>query len=321
MTEEREKIPLVTFALFAYNQEKYIREAVEGALAQDYPNLEIIISDDASGDATWQFIQESVADYSGSHKIKLNRNSRNLGVTSHVNEVVSLSSGRLIVMAAGDDISVPSRVTRLFEAWREKGFPSGLVHSTAQPIDEQGTNILKPMQGEVVGLDKVSLQFFRDNRHRMLICGATPAYTRDLFEYFGPLMDGGLVEDAVLTFRAILRGQLIFVNEPLVSYRISSTSISGAVYSVRKPEQWLRWMTVQELKIRNHISDYALHIRESAASPDPNFVDYLSSTADGFAVARKMVSSSWIDRLIGIAKLPGPRAIRAKFRFALRFYA
>ena len=36
--------PLVTFALFAYNHEQYIREAVEGALAQDYPNLEIIIS-------------------------------------------------------------------------------------------------------------------------------------------------------------------------------------------------------------------------------------------------------------------------------------
>lgn len=37
--------PLVTFALFAYNQESCIREAVEGALAQDYENLEIILSD------------------------------------------------------------------------------------------------------------------------------------------------------------------------------------------------------------------------------------------------------------------------------------
>ena len=34
--------PLVTFALFAYNQEDYIREAVEGAFAQTYEPLEII---------------------------------------------------------------------------------------------------------------------------------------------------------------------------------------------------------------------------------------------------------------------------------------
>ena len=43
--------PLVTFALFAYNQEKYIREAVEGAFAQTYAPLEIILSDDCSTDS------------------------------------------------------------------------------------------------------------------------------------------------------------------------------------------------------------------------------------------------------------------------------
>lgn len=38
-TQER---PLVTFALFAYNQERFIREAVEGALAKTYSHLQII---------------------------------------------------------------------------------------------------------------------------------------------------------------------------------------------------------------------------------------------------------------------------------------
>ena len=42
--------PLVTFALFAYNQEQYIREAVEGAFSQTYEPLEIILSDDCSSD-------------------------------------------------------------------------------------------------------------------------------------------------------------------------------------------------------------------------------------------------------------------------------
>jgi len=40
--------PLVTFALLAYNQEEFIREAVEGAFALTYEQLEIILSDDCS---------------------------------------------------------------------------------------------------------------------------------------------------------------------------------------------------------------------------------------------------------------------------------
>jgi hypothetical protein len=46
--------PLVTFALFAYNQEKYIREAVEGAFAQTYEPIEVILSEDYSTDRTFE---------------------------------------------------------------------------------------------------------------------------------------------------------------------------------------------------------------------------------------------------------------------------
>ena len=60
--------PLVTFALFAYNQEDYIREAVQGALAQAYEPLEIILSDDCSSDRTYQIMQEMAVVYRGPHQ-------------------------------------------------------------------------------------------------------------------------------------------------------------------------------------------------------------------------------------------------------------
>ena len=66
--------PLVTFALFAYNQEKYIREAIEGAFAQTYEPLEIILSDDCSVDRTFEIMTEMVVNYRGKHCIKLNKN-------------------------------------------------------------------------------------------------------------------------------------------------------------------------------------------------------------------------------------------------------
>ena len=60
---------LVTFALFAYNQEKFIREAVEGAFSQTYEPLEIILSDDYSSDRTFEIIERMAAEYTGPHRV------------------------------------------------------------------------------------------------------------------------------------------------------------------------------------------------------------------------------------------------------------
>ena len=53
MNNER---PLVSFCIVTYNQEKYIRAAIEGALKQTYSPMEIIISDDCSTDGTYKEI-------------------------------------------------------------------------------------------------------------------------------------------------------------------------------------------------------------------------------------------------------------------------
>ena len=53
--------PLVSFCVKCYNQERYIGEALEGAFAQTYRPLEIVISDDASTDRSWEIITEAVA--------------------------------------------------------------------------------------------------------------------------------------------------------------------------------------------------------------------------------------------------------------------
>ncbi len=58
MNEER---PLVSFVLLAYNQERYVEEAIAGAFAQDYSPLEIILSDDCSTDGTYAIMQRMAA--------------------------------------------------------------------------------------------------------------------------------------------------------------------------------------------------------------------------------------------------------------------
>ncbi|MDP2083917.1 MAG: glycosyltransferase family A protein [Gemmobacter sp.] len=110
--------PLVTFALFAYNQENYIREAVEGAFSQTYSPLEIILSDDCSSDRTFEIMEEMAREYQGPHLLKVRTASKNAGIGAHVNLVAGLSQGEIIVFAAGDDVSLPHRTVELLMAFR-----------------------------------------------------------------------------------------------------------------------------------------------------------------------------------------------------------
>ena len=55
--------PLVSFCLLCYNQRQWIGAALEAAFAQTYRPLEIVISDDASTDRSWEIITSAVAGY------------------------------------------------------------------------------------------------------------------------------------------------------------------------------------------------------------------------------------------------------------------
>ena len=79
--------PLFSFCILIYNQEKLIEEAITAALAQNYSPLEIIISDDHSTDNSWAIAQKVVENYSGPHKIILNRNEKNIGLVQHCNKI------------------------------------------------------------------------------------------------------------------------------------------------------------------------------------------------------------------------------------------
>lgn len=213
--------PLVTFALFTYNQEGYIAEAIQGALSQTYSPLEIIISDDCSTDRTWEIVQREVANYTGPHKLVLNRNETNLGIGAHVNRVNELAQGELIVAAAGDDISLPNRVEELYLTYRESQEKYFCLFSDVRIIDENGhtkESFLPKIQD-----DQLTAQVLACKGGA--IWGMSAAWTRSIFTFFGPMSDGVVFEDAVIPFRAALVGRVKFIDKPLVMYRRHANNV------------------------------------------------------------------------------------------------
>lgn len=206
--------PLVTFALFAYNQEDYIREAVEGAFAQTYSPLEIILSDDCSADRTFEIIQEMAAEYRGPHQVRVRRSMPNLGLIKHIDAVAQMANGRIIVMAAGDDISLPHRVDRLAQVF----LLNRSAHAVLSDFEVIGTAAKRDRGLHASRVIPTTELLISAGGAQI---GATYAYSRDSFEKFGPIPPGVLSEDRILPFRASLLGEVLYLHETLVKYRIS----------------------------------------------------------------------------------------------------
>lgn len=207
--------PLASILLIAYQQEQTVAQAVAGALSQTYSPLEIILSDDASNDGTFAAMQAAVAGYNGPHRIKLNRNPQNLGIGAHLSHLVSLSKGEMLFVAAADDVSLPRRCERVMNAWRASGQRLDLIATALIDIDESGR------AGAVITPSDLSA--YHDAADWLarppFVVGAAQAWTRRVFERFGPLPKGVVAEDLIMVLRAVMSGGAVTLAEPLVRYR------------------------------------------------------------------------------------------------------
>ena len=208
-------LPWVSMLLIAYRQADTVAAAIAGALAQTYPALEILVSDDASDDGTWAAIEAALAGYRGPHRIVRNRNPVNLGIGAHLSQLVAMSQGELIFIAAGDDVSLPQRCERTVAAWLAHQRRPDLIASALIDIDAQGGS-----HGIVRPSDLADWRNAADwIAHQPHVIGAGQAWTRRVFERFGPLPAGTVAEDLIMVFRAVVSGGAITLDEALVQYR------------------------------------------------------------------------------------------------------
>ena len=221
------ELPFVTFFIVAYNQEKYIADAINGAFAQDYPNMEIIISDDCSTDNTWQIIQEMASNYKGDKNVRLNRNDCNIGPREHFNKILyQLAKGDIIVFSAGDDVSLPER-TRVsvdfFEKYPEVvslSFASQTVNEQLQPYAEEVQFSLSKGFNTIITLeDYVLYDFF-------IFSGDSRVIRRRVVNSFPPLQYS-YSEDIFIFLRSLYLGPIAYLRQPLVLYRQHEGSVKS----------------------------------------------------------------------------------------------
>ena len=214
----------VSAILLTYNCAKFVREAIRSLLAQDWEEpLEVIVSDDASTDGTYDIVRSEVSAYRGSYVVSLRQQRTNSGSKSaHLNEVLPSVTGDIVVSFDGDDVSERSRLRRIAEAFRSRPGVNA-VYSSYSVIDSLG----RPFGGGSVPHPPSPVNaaewFARADAYA---AGATLAVRRAVFEAFGPL-DPAIHEDVVLPFRASLLGDTVYIDEPLVRFRRHAGSLTA----------------------------------------------------------------------------------------------
>ena len=245
-------IPLVSFCVLAYNQESFIGECVRSALAQDYGRMEIILSDDGSSDRTYEIIKEIVSKYQGGHNVIINRNENNLGIIRHVNKVVyELAHGEIVVLMAGDDVSVVTRTSDSVKMLKDTGLSSLTMNLDyiGSGSEELNRTLYKPN-------DKFEL-FYLSNYledSNFFVCGSSRVITRELLDFFGPFNDDAETEDTTFTLRALLFGGIVISNKIGVHYRVHENNISGfnSLYTNFHPKNIYKQYLTDLDKAYNH---------------------------------------------------------------------
>ena len=101
--------PLVSVAVVTYNQKPFLEQCLNSILAQDYPNIEIVVADDGSTDGTAELLERFDRDHPGRFVIR--RSEQNQGVTPNHDLALSACSGDFIAWIGGDDVMLPGKIS------------------------------------------------------------------------------------------------------------------------------------------------------------------------------------------------------------------
>jgi glycosyltransferase involved in cell wall biosynthesis len=109
--------PLVSVGMPAYNSERTIAQAIECILNQDLQDLELVVSDNASSDRTWQIVQGYAA---RDPRVVPLRQAANIGANGNYTAVLRAARGRYFKWTSSSDWCAPSFLSRCIQTLEQR---------------------------------------------------------------------------------------------------------------------------------------------------------------------------------------------------------
>ena len=212
-------LPKLSYVLLSHNREKYIRAAVESALAQDYEGeLEYIFSDDCSTDRTFEIIKECVAAYKGGRRVVVTQPHTNLKTAGNFNHAVSLAQGDWIIRADDDDISAVDRCAAIGKVVSSiPGCTYVATESSRIFQDEEEASAVETSRipcAQGMSTREIDIRALPPRECSFLSSEYSyKAWNMACFRTFGDIPEAAhLADDYILYFRASVLGKGVLVN-------------------------------------------------------------------------------------------------------------
>jgi glycosyltransferase involved in cell wall biosynthesis len=245
-------LPLVSIAMPSYNYASYIERAIRSAMAQTYPNIEIVISDNASSDSSVEIVSRLAA---GDARIRYSVNETNVGPFENLRIVREASKGEYIVFLSADDILFPHHVSAAIEYYRTHP-ECDLRHTAFAVIGEDGelTDVLK--HPGHVGIRSISP---REELAYALVSDGhymwpSIVFPRRVLDSIGPLATHVTAADMDYLFRANRAGlRIAFDGTPSVGYRRHPGAVSSRENFIQSGKHYHDWLTLYEENLSDDV--------------------------------------------------------------------
>ena len=225
--------PLVTVCMPGYNVERTLTQAVESVLAQSYRNIEVILVDDGSTDAT-----EEIAKSFTDPRFRYVRNERNLGGYQTMNRAIGLAAGEYVAVYHTDDIYGPDIIAKEV-AYLEGSAEAGAVFCLSRFMDHDG-RIYGKMALPAIFRGRQTLNYddvfpFLLRHKNILFCCPTFMARRAVLEDIGPFdaVAYDVAADLDMWIRIVRKYPVGIVDEPLMNYRHSKGQWSSRYNHLR----------------------------------------------------------------------------------------
>jgi len=219
--------PLVTIVIPAYNHGKYLKQAIDSVLNQDYPHVELIVLDDGSTDNTREVLERYGDQFYWESQ-------KNIGQASTLNKGWSMAKGEVMAYLSADDVLLPQATSKSVACLLDNP-EAVLCYGDFRLIDAESRVIRKVVAPEYSYSDMV-VRF---------ICAPGPGayFWRSAFvktNGWDPAFRQSPDYDYWL--RLGLLGTFIHIREQLAAFRVHEESQTFAQTTVERAEEALRVM-------------------------------------------------------------------------------
>lgn len=234
--------PLVSVICLCYNHGEFVVESLESVLNQTYPNVELLIADDASSDNSAEVIYKWLEKHPN---IPFIHNKINLGNTKTFNNVLKLAKGEFVIDLATDDLLQKDCIAKQINAFHSSSFKNlQIVYGNAELIDEKGQHLGYYYDQPAPSGDIYRSIIGQYNK----ICSPSSMVKRKLLNEFGGYNESLAYEDLDLWIKTSRKYEIQYIDQVLIKRRELQNSLGNSFFLDKKKSHKMNCSTYKILK-------------------------------------------------------------------------